>query len=184
MRRKTKKVHPISLLLVALLWIGLLSSCAASQGTPEELLAMSDEELLATLQDHGLTVPEVFQEREDLPEIVREAVQSLEKNPNAYQAVSYTEAVRLIYKREAGGLGLLWPGVHRLAPGILEQKKQRSAKLRNAAFVYREGETYFSSTLAPASSSFFFSSSASSLETASFRVLGAPSTVALASARP
>ncbi len=97
MRRKTKKVHPISLLLAALLWIGLLSSCAASQGTPEELLAMSDEELLATLQDHGLTVPKVFQEREDLPEIVREAVQSLEKNPNAYQAVSYTEAVRLIY---------------------------------------------------------------------------------------
>lgn len=89
MRRKKKKVHPISLLLAALLWIGLLSSCAASQGTPEELLA--------TLQDHGLTVPEVFQEREDLPEIVREAVQSLEKNPNAYQAVSYTEAVRLIY---------------------------------------------------------------------------------------
>ena len=42
MRRKTKKIHPISLLLAALLWIGLLSSCAASQGTPEELLAMSD----------------------------------------------------------------------------------------------------------------------------------------------
>ena len=54
MRRKTKKVHPISLLLVALLWIGLLSSCAASQGTPEELLAMSQQ--LDRLINHTMRV--------------------------------------------------------------------------------------------------------------------------------
>ena len=43
---------------------------------------------------------------------------------------------------------------------------------------------YFSSTLAPTSSSFFLSSSASSLETPSLMALGAASTAALASARP
>ena len=45
-------------------------------------------------------------------------------------------------------------------------------------------QDYFSSTLAPASSSLAFIASASALETPSFRVLGAESTAALASFRP
>src|SRR5579885_2790763 len=44
--------------------------------------------------------------------------------------------------------------------------------------------SYFNSTFAPASSSFFFSSAASALLTLSFTVLGAPSTRSLASLRP
>ena len=49
----------------------------------------------------------------------------------------------------------------------------------------RETEAhYLSSTLAPASSSFFLISSASSLETPSLRAFGAPSTRSLASLRP
>ena len=43
---------------------------------------------------------------------------------------------------------------------------------------------YLSSTEAPTSSSFFLSSSASSLETCSLMAQGTPSTFALASARP
>ena len=43
---------------------------------------------------------------------------------------------------------------------------------------------YLISITAPSSSNFFFISSAASLETASFRVLGAPSTSSLASFRP
>ena len=45
-------------------------------------------------------------------------------------------------------------------------------------------ENYFSSTLAPTSSSCFFMFSASSLDRASFRVVGVSSTAFLASARP
>src|ERR1019366_4370676 len=45
-------------------------------------------------------------------------------------------------------------------------------------------ETYFISTVAPASVNFFLMVSASSLETPSFTVLGAPSTRSLASFRP
>ena len=45
-------------------------------------------------------------------------------------------------------------------------------------------ENYFSSTLAPTSSSSFFMFSASSLDRASFRVVGVSSTAFLASARP
>ncbi len=54
----------------------------------------------------------------------------------------------------------------------------------HGAFYVAESLAYFSSTLPPASSICFFRASASSLLTASFRVEGAPSTVALASARP
>src|SRR6516164_4968559 len=46
------------------------------------------------------------------------------------------------------------------------------------------GMGYFNSTLAPASSSFFFSSAASVLLTPSFTAFGAPSTRSLASLRP
>ncbi|EMB51938.1 50S ribosomal protein L7/L12 [Vibrio mimicus CAIM 602] len=45
-------------------------------------------------------------------------------------------------------------------------------------------KNYLTSTVAPASSSSFFSASASSLDTASLTVAGAPSTRALASFRP
>src|SRR4051812_22278525 len=54
-------------------------------------------------------------------------------------------------------------------------------------FPYMEGKSpqdYFRLTLAPASSSSFFHFSESALFTPSFTVLGAPSTRALASARP
>ncbi len=84
---------PLALALV----LALLSGCTASKGTPEELLAMEDEELMDTLQDHGLEIPEAFAGREDLVEIVRSTVEDLEDNPNAYYPISYTETVRLIY---------------------------------------------------------------------------------------
>ena len=93
---KTRRLYcpwPLALALV----LALLSGCTASQGTPEELLAMPDEELMATLQDHGLTVPETFAEREDLVELIRSTVEDLEDDPNAYYPISYTETVRLIY---------------------------------------------------------------------------------------
>lgn len=92
MKTRRLRILPLALALV----LALLSGCTASQGTPEELLAMSDEDMMATLQDHGLTVPEAFAGREDLMEIVRNIVEGLEEHPDAI-AVSYTEAVRLTY---------------------------------------------------------------------------------------
>ena len=66
---------------------------------------------------------------------------------------------------------------------LLHAKKEDTS--RHPLFYTIESlENYFSSTLAPTSSSSFFMFSASSLDRASFRVVGVSSTAFLASARP
>src|ERR1019366_4607343 len=77
-----------------------------------------------------------------------------------------------------------WP-----PPQVLRGQRQRcdsGQRVRSAGPVpTRNGAgTYFTSTVAPASVNFFLMFSASSLETPSFTVLGAPSTRSLASFRP
>ena len=71
-------------------------------------------------------------------------------------------------------------GLH--TPGDLSTS--RKVPLLTQRDFFMEVFTYFSSTLPPASSTCFFMASASSLDRASFRVWGTPSTAALASARP
>ena len=77
--------------------LALLSGCTASQGTPEGLLAMLDEELMDTLYGHGLVVPEAYQGEANLAQLIRDTVEGLEESPDGYMVVSYTEAVRFVY---------------------------------------------------------------------------------------
>ena len=85
-------------LLLTLLLLVLLAGCA-SHGTPEDLWAMSDEELMDTLYDHGLEIPEEFahETSAQMAEYVRDAIESLESNPNSYQLFSYTAIQELYY---------------------------------------------------------------------------------------
>src|SRR4051812_24289452 len=87
-------------------------------------------------------------------------------------------------------LQLAWP---KRVPALLNDRRCNGRKRQRAALrlpfvqVLSIDETvgpYFSSTVAPCSSSFFFRASASALGSASFTVLGAPSTRSLASFRP
>ena len=72
-------------------------------------------------------------------------------------------------------------------PGLSSTKKDAPALQRERLFVQESkfkklalrGLNYLTSTLAPASSSFFLMSSASALEAFSLTALGAPSTIAL-----
>ena len=63
-------------------------------------------------------------------------------------------------------------------------RKKEDASRHPLFYTLESLENYFSSTLAPTSSSCFFMFSASSLDRASFRVVGVSSTAFLASARP
>ena len=75
------------------------------------------------------------------------------------------------------------PVAIRIPRPLLHAKKEDAS--RHPLFYTIESlENYFSSTLAPTSSSSFFMFSASSLDRASFRVVGVSSTAFLASARP
>ena len=74
----------------------------------------------------------------------------------------------------------LWQSV----PRPLLHAKKEDASRHPLFFTIKSLENYFSSTLAPTSSSSFFMFSASSLDRASFRVVGVSSTAFLASARP
>ena len=71
-------------------------------------------------------------------------------------------------------------------PPAMRQRRPRTAPSRLTTWFGAEsrGQTYLSSTCAPASSNFFLISSASSFDTASLIVAGADSTRSLASLRP
>ena len=68
--------------------------------------------------------------------------------------------------------------------GFFDSRKKEDASRHPLFYTIESLENYFSSTLAPTSSSSFFMFSASSLDRASFRVVGVSSTAFLASARP
>ena len=71
-----------------------------------------------------------------------------------------------------------------LGKGVFFCAKKEDASRHPLFYTIESLENYFSSTLAPTSSSSFFMFSASSLDRASFRVVGVSSTAFLASARP
>ena len=85
-------------LLLTLLLLVLLAGCA-SHGTPEDLWAMSDEELMDTLYDHGLEIPEELKDAtfEELVMWSRGGIRSLELAPNGYLAISYTPMAEFSY---------------------------------------------------------------------------------------
>ena len=86
-------------LLLTLLLLVLLAGCA-SHGTPEDLWAMSDEELMDTLYDHGLEIPEEFahETSAQMADSVRGAIRTFELNPaTTYEAISYMPTRELYY---------------------------------------------------------------------------------------
>src|SRR5690554_1676584 len=84
---------------------------------------------------------------------------------------------------------LAWSGIH-CSPAGLQRKKAGGSQATSHQSDHRSdcrckvAQAYLSSTVAPASSSDFLAASASSLDTPSLMVDGAPSTMALASFRP
>ena len=70
------------------------------------------------------------------------------------------------------------------SPVSFSTQKKEDASRHPLFYTFDSLENYFSSILAPTSSSSFFMFSASSLDRASFRVVGVSSTAFLASARP
>ncbi len=70
------------------------------------------------------------------------------------------------------------------SPVSFSTQKKEDASRHPLFYTFDSLENYFSSILSPTSSSSFFMFSASSLDRASFRVVGVSSTAFLASARP
>ena len=82
-------------------------------------------------------------------------------------------------KREEIGGAWRWKNGNKKGP-----QQQIATALSGVSICKTLCASYFSSTLPPASSTLAFMASASSLDRPSFKVLGAPSTVAFASAKP